>query len=225
MKPLIAILLLLPAISHAQSRSLAQFVTWKPRAGMEEKFEEGYKRHLGWHADNGDTWSWYGWTFISGPRAGQFMDATIDHAWGDFDKQVKPAEDRADNNKNVEPYAEFLGAMKWQAVPSMSSHEEAGLKAKYLKLITVQIREEYRSNWSINRLRRKLQDKPGIKFFRTYKSVDGDRLDHWYLLIGADSWADMEPTWDAGERLMDSAVFKSISSETLVFRPDLSRFP
>ncbi|NML23499.1 hypothetical protein HHL16_21645 [Pseudoflavitalea sp. G-6-1-2] len=225
MRSFFTLLLIFPLISEAQSKSLAQFVTWKPKAGMEQKFEDGYKRHLGWHADNGDTWGWYGWTFISGPRAGQFMDATIDHAWADFDHPVNPSGDREDNEKNTEPYADFQSAMKWQAIPAVSYNLEVGLKTKYMKMIALEVRDDYRAQWRVRTLRNKLQDKPGIKYFRTYKAVDGDNLNHWYLLIGSDSWADMEPTWNAGERLMDSAIFKSISSETLVFRSELSRFP
>ncbi|WP_127132551.1 hypothetical protein [Pseudoflavitalea rhizosphaerae] len=225
MKALILFAIMLPAIGYAQSRSLAQFVTWQPNPGMEKQFEEGYKRHLDWHAKAGDTWNWYGWFFISGPRAGQFMDATIDHAWGDFDNPVDPAGDHADNEQNTVPYASFIGAAKLNAVTSLSRPGKYGLRSKYMKMITLQVLNEYSATWRIRNLRNRVEDKKGINFFVTYKTIDGGRMDHWYILIGADSWADFEACVDAGDKLLDSGVFKSMTSETLLYRHDLSRFP
>jgi len=64
---------------------------------MDHDFEEGYKRHLGWHRQNGDSWSWNGWTIISGDATGYFVDGTFFHAWSDLDSPVSPAADGADN--------------------------------------------------------------------------------------------------------------------------------
>lgn len=225
MKTLIVLALLLPVIGSAQSRSLAQFVTWNPKPGMEQQFEEGYKKHLEWHKNAGDTWNWYGWFFLSGPRTGQFMDATIDHAWGDFDNPVDPAGDRADNEKHTVPYADFIDAAKLNAVSNLSRSGQYGLRTKYIKMITLQVLDDFSANVRIRNLRNKLADKTGINFFVTYKTVDGGRMDHWYILIGTDSWAGFEQCEDAGDRLIDSAVFKSITSETLLYRHDLSYFP
>jgi hypothetical protein len=102
-------------------KHLAQFALWQPRNGQTAAFETGYKKHLVWHQSNGDTWSWYGWYFVSGPRYGQFLDATFDHAWRDFDHRVNPAGDGADNQLNVEPYADFKLAYKVAFFLSLST--------------------------------------------------------------------------------------------------------
>lgn len=224
MKALIPLILLLPAITNAQSKSLAQFVTWQPKPGMEKNFEEGYKRHLGWHKNAGDTWNWYGWYFISGPRSGQFMDATIDHAFKDFDKPVDPEGDAADNAKNTEPYANFLNASKLMAFSNLSTPGTEGLRAKYMKLITLHVLNEHNAEWLIRRYRNQC-DMSKLKFFVTYKTFDGGRLDHWYILIGANSWADFEATISHNDILIDSTVLKSVTSEMLRYREDLSLFP
>lgn len=225
MKILIAIALLLPVMGSAQNRNLGQFVTWKPKPGMEKQFEEGYKRHLEWHKNANDPWFWYGWYFISGPRTGQFMDASLDHSLADFDDPVDAAGDRADNEKNTMPYADVTSAMKLYAVTSLSHPGLYGIRAKYMKMITLQVLNDYSANWRIRNLKNRLENKEQLKFFITYKTFDGGRLDNWYILIGADSWEDFEPAIDAGERLMDSAVFRSITSETLHYRNDLSYLP
>ncbi|WP_298736037.1 hypothetical protein [uncultured Chitinophaga sp.] len=97
-------LLLLCSIQSAAQQHIAQFVAWKPKAGAEQLFETGYRQHLLWHKTNRDPWGWYGWFIISGPRTGQFVDATVEHAWSDFDQLLKPADDRADNELHVYPY-------------------------------------------------------------------------------------------------------------------------
>lgn len=224
MKALILLILLSPAITFAQSRSLAQFVTWKPKAGMEKNFDDGYKRHLQWHKNAGDTWNWYGWYFISGPRSGQFMDGTIDHAFEDFDKPVDPAGDAADNAKNTVPYADLISSSKLVAINNLSNPGPQGLRAKYMQLISLQVLNEYRAEWMIRQYRNKC-DMSKLKFFVTYKMFDGGRIDHWFVLIGSDSWAGFEHLAVHNDKFIDSTVVKWVTTETLRYREDLSQFP
>lgn len=116
-------------VSQAQevSHAITSFVIWKPLPGHEDEFESVYKRHLQWHKAAQDTWSWYGWYFVSGERYGQFMDATFDHAWADFDKPIKPAGDRADNRVNVFPYGEVKSVYKALYMPILSIREPNSL--------------------------------------------------------------------------------------------------
>ncbi|MBO9636473.1 MAG: hypothetical protein J7578_25455, partial [Chitinophagaceae bacterium] len=139
MKHLIFLLILLPVAVSAQDRTLAQFVTWSPRPGMTQQFIEGYKRHLQWHKNANDSWYWYGWFFISGPRTGQFMDATVDRSLADFDDPVDPAGDLADNEKNTMPYADVTSALKLNAINNLSHPGRYGIRAKYMKMITLQV--------------------------------------------------------------------------------------
>jgi hypothetical protein len=39
---------------------LARFTILVPKDGMQKQFEEGYKRHLKWPVEDGETWNWYG---------------------------------------------------------------------------------------------------------------------------------------------------------------------
>jgi hypothetical protein len=52
----------------AQDKGIAHFSVWSPK--QEANFKSGYKQHLQWHKANNDSWNWYGWYIISGPRAG-----------------------------------------------------------------------------------------------------------------------------------------------------------
>jgi len=83
-------------------------VVIQPKPGQDAQFEAGYERHLEWHKKAHDPWTWYGWSFVLGDRLGQFMDGTFGHAMANFDAAVQPAVDRADNDLNVAPHADFL---------------------------------------------------------------------------------------------------------------------
>jgi len=89
---------------------IARVTVIVPKDGMDEKFEAGYRRHLQWHRDHRDPFTWYGWSILSGERLGWFVDATLDHTENEIDAPVAPAEDSADNANNVEPYARFASS-------------------------------------------------------------------------------------------------------------------
>ena len=101
-------------------RRYARMVVLEPRDGQERNFEEGYQRHLEWHRQQKDSWTWLGWSFVLGPRLGQFMDGTFGHPAGDFDKAVDPAADAADNSRTVVPYAFFSRHSAYEHLDSLS---------------------------------------------------------------------------------------------------------
>lgn len=103
----------------AQSSSpgnAARIVAWQPKEGMTREFDLGYRRHLDWHRAQNDSWSWHGWSIVTGPRTGYFVDGTFFHHWTDFDSPVAPREDAADNALNVSPYATLRSVGAFEAV-------------------------------------------------------------------------------------------------------------
>lgn len=72
--------LVFSAPAGAQQGDYARMVVIDPKPGQDQAFADGYRRHLRWHEENHDPWSWHGWTFVLGERMGQFMDGTFDHA-------------------------------------------------------------------------------------------------------------------------------------------------
>lgn len=99
----------------------ARMVIIQPHPGKNAEFREGYQRHLQWHKNAKDRWTWYGWTFVLGERLGKFMDGTFHHAAANFDHPVQPAEDGTDNVKNVEPYAKFESHGVYERLPQLSA--------------------------------------------------------------------------------------------------------
>lgn len=111
----------LPRGQAQENEGVARIVVWQAKPGMARELEEGYKRHLEWHRKNNDSWTWHGWTIISGERFGYFIDGTFFHTWKDLDSPVSPAADAADNAVNVFSYGEIRSAAIYDAVPTLTN--------------------------------------------------------------------------------------------------------
>jgi len=124
-------------ISFAQGGgNVARIVVWQAKPGMDRDLEEGYKRHLEWHRNNGDLWSWYGWNIVSGERDGYFVDGTFFHTWKDLNSPVSPAADGADAAVNVSSYGDVRSAAICEAVPTLTDLRAQQLVSPLLTFVT-----------------------------------------------------------------------------------------
>jgi hypothetical protein len=220
MKLLIVVLLLISSKLAAQE--IAQFAVWRPKPGLEKKFENGYKRHLLWHKNNADTWNWYGWYVVSGPQDGCFVDATFGHKWEDFDKPVSPAEDGADNELNTVPFGDFLWRYKVEKLSHLSSPDSSVLHAKLLRFISLSVSDLPAALKLMAKFKaREMNNIPG---FQVYKIVDGGDLNQLIILIGCSSYKEFGETTHLQEEIaaLDIKVINSIRSETLLYQPEMS---
>ena len=102
-------------------------------------FEAGYMRHLEWHRQAKDPWSWYGWTIWAGDRQRWFIYATFGHSAAAFDNPVSPAEDERDNVLNVLPHAQFLGNALFEYLPALSHGTGEPQPTARVELTTVEL--------------------------------------------------------------------------------------
>jgi hypothetical protein len=98
----------------------ARIAVLRPHDGATVDFEAGYIRHLEWHRQAGDNWTWYGWNITYGDRQRWFVYASFGHSAADFDNPVSPADDERDNVVNVTPHAEFTGNGLYEFLPELS---------------------------------------------------------------------------------------------------------
>jgi hypothetical protein len=127
------------ALAHEPSGQFARIVVIQPKAGHKADFEAGYKRHLLWHKENSDPWTWHGWLFVLGDRAGQFMDGTFGHAVADFDHAIDPKGDAEDNSRNVTPYADFVSHGIYERIDDASTGIMPSDPSPYMSLNTYTI--------------------------------------------------------------------------------------
>ena len=98
----------------------ARISVLRPHDGDTVDFEAGYIRHLDWHRQAKDPWSWYGWTIWAGERQRWFVYATFGHSAAELDAPVSPAEDERDNIVNVIRHAAFVGQGLYEFLPALS---------------------------------------------------------------------------------------------------------
>ncbi|HLZ86000.1 MAG TPA: hypothetical protein VKQ52_02115 [Puia sp.] len=226
-----AALALLPAASataQPANHTLAAFSIWKPKEGQAALFEAGYKRHLQWHVSAGDRWNWYAWFILSGPRSGQFVDATFGHAWADLDHRVDPAGDGADNSLHTEPFAEFLTGYKLIRLPFSDVEDSTLLGTRYMRMLTIDVSNAAAATTIIAAAAAALRQKlPGQKLL-AYEKLDGGGLGQLVLLLGVNTWDDYGKLAGWQDELSDidhrnaRPVITAITAETLVFRRDMS---
>ena len=136
---LMSVVIPFAALAQQSPDRFARMVVLKPKPDHATEFTAGYKRHIAWHAEHADPWTWYGWTFVLGDRIGQFMDGTFGHALGDFDHPLDPRGDSADNAANVMPHADFVSHGVYERLDAASSGEPLPDDAPYLSLVTYSV--------------------------------------------------------------------------------------
>jgi len=129
----------LPLFAQAERGPYARIAFLRPHDGDTVDFEAGYMRHLEWHRQAKDAWTWYGWSVWAGDRQRWFAYATFGHAAGDFDNPVPPADDERDNIANVTPHAEFTGNGLYEYLPALSRGTGEPTPTMRLELTTVQL--------------------------------------------------------------------------------------
>lgn len=214
------------AVADDVPGNAARVVAWLPKEGMTRDFELGYQRHLEWHRLQGDPWTWHGWSIVSGPRTGYFVDGTFFHRWTDFDAPVAPREDAADNTTNVIPYATLQSVAAYEAVPKLSRFESSQLTAPLLTFTYIQVApgraEEFEAI-----LVRVVRESKKVSFAVLRPAV-GAR--EYLLLQPAQMQSELAAHSAFTERLLaraarqqkGAALVSEVRSETGRYRPDLS---
>ncbi len=119
--------------------SFARIAVLQPHDGDTTDFEAGYVRHLDWHRQNQDSWSWYGWTVWAGDRQRYFIYGTFGHSAASLDAPVDPAGDERDNIVNVTPHGHFAGHALYEFLPSLSRGTGVPAATARMELATVEL--------------------------------------------------------------------------------------
>jgi hypothetical protein len=117
----------------------ARISVLRPHDGRTVEFEAGYIRHLEWHRQVRDTWTWYGWTVWAGDRQRWFVYATFGRSAASLDNPVSPADDERDNISNVTPHAQFVGSALYEHLPALSCGTGQPQPTPRLELTTVDL--------------------------------------------------------------------------------------
>jgi hypothetical protein len=164
-------------------------------------FEEGYRRHLMWHAGKKDPLVWYAWTIDSGLRKGAFVDGTFGATFPGLDARPDPSGDGADFGRNVAPYVTALDAETWTLWPQTSTATplEERLPGALLDVFLLQVdpAQEHSFEAKMEGLAKTKRNSAKLSW---YRMVRGNNLPTYVLLLTRRNYADMEST---GARLVE----------------------
>lgn len=223
-------------LGQKSDKVLARFTFIVPKERMQKQFEDGYKRHLQWHIDNGDKWNWYGWFIASGNRIGYFVDATFGHDWADFDKPVDPAKDVADIAINVLSFAKFYSQFTCAYLPEVSRGTEQDLASALPQNIYFKIKPGFEPTFEkfLAELHKDWQKTEFGQNYLWYRIEDGGESPQYLLFLPHKIFTEKQKTqnflakiWSgntAAQNLFQQSVEK-ITSETLRYRADMTFIP
>jgi hypothetical protein len=117
----------------------ARIAFLRPHDGDTVDFEAGYLRHLDFHRQASDSWTWYGWSVWAGDRQRWFVYATFGHSAASLDNPLPPTDDERDNVSNVTPHAEFAGNGLFEFLPALSRGTAVPTPAPRVELTTVDL--------------------------------------------------------------------------------------
>lgn len=175
----------LATAQDAAPPSAAILFGYRPHAGMEGRFHEGYRRHLEWHRAKRDSLVWYGWEVLIGDRPGVFIDGTFGRPFLAFDERVEPAADGADFEATAGAFAAPLFRTAYLLLRDLSTGTplERGHPTAMLEVITYRVRPGMESRFESAALaatRAAARDAPP---FTWYRLVNGGPLATYLLTV------------------------------------------
>ncbi len=233
----------LPASAQAPTGNVAHVFRNSVKAGSQAFYEQGRKRHMAWHRQKGDTWAWFTWETLTGDNTGQYVVASLGHAWKEFDGRDKfDAEDAVD------------------AAANMGAFEGAATQAYYLFRADLSVAPDGSGPTTFSQLTHFYLNPEGVNDFAEgirkvnegikktkypsnaawYQLLNGGEGPEWVLVAARASWADFQPPDKTLDAMMEEAFGKApgaaalaslrkairyTRSEILRYRPDLSYVP
>lgn len=244
---LLAVYLFVGATLTLMGQDATESINWviriKAIAGKELQFEEAYKEHLKWHAENNDSMPWFGWQYMAGPYTGQYVIAVPGQQWKNFDRGEMGKADSANARQTVAPH--ILERQVWysQTLSDLSNPQPAGspmpaMVAVYRYQIKPGLGSQFVS--SISRMHKALQEAGWKEYYRWNQVVEGAEGIQFYVVVSRESFADFADPAPSllevvEEKLGRAATedtrndfwgaVKSLDSHVLVHREDLSYVP
>lgn len=227
------------------SNNVCRVYFTKAKPGMEMQLEQGRKKHVQFHKNQNDTWTWNVYLVETGLNTGMYVSSTCGHAWKDFDdweKRMGQA-DAADATTSMGPYIQSQTSGFYAYRADMSRAPMTALSAP-LTAVTIFVLHPGAQNEFIDAVKKvndalaKQPDRPRNSGW--LQLMNGGEGPEFVLLSARQGYADYAPpaktladvlTEAYGKEAADT-VEKSFRdaedhtfTETAAYRPDLSYTP
>lgn len=211
------------------------------KEGSDGPFEEGVKKHMDWHGQKGDSWSWTSWTITTGPDSDRFCTGTFGRKWADFDSPDIPhGEDTAHAMASFGAYIENHEAQLWSRLADVSRPADEPLPISSVVNFQVEFDSDDEFTALIGEFREAIE-RTGVPWrYDWYALASGGDGGTYALVLPYANFAQMAPSGktfhevleeaygrSGAEALLDRwrAVVTSSSHFMVMSRPDLSYLP
>ena len=237
------LLLALPVMAQEEQGNIAVTAWIKIKPGMEQQYEEGRKRHVKWHRQHNDPWTWIAWQVISGENTGMYGVATLGHHWSDFDTEPVPSDaDEADRRANMAPYVESINITYWAFLPKVSRAYPGESPPAMSSIVFFDVRygKSTEFNYLIGKFHEAIGKTNWPANYSWYALVNGGEGPTYALVLPRENWAAFKPQEKPFAQMLEDAygrqeansllerlgkVVRSQRSQIHQSRPDLSYIP
>jgi len=190
-------LAVVPATAQQQEKpgEIAILYMVKPKPGMSQQFTEGGKRHVEWHKQNKDTWTWHAWEIITGENLGNIVWRSGGHHWKDFDSAAEfRADDDADAEANIVPNS--AGVTSWFTRTHLDLTHWPDTDVPAMIVVTeYRVRPGAESDWlyAVRKFHEALQKTKAPFNYSIAQTVSGGEVPTFVIVGPRANWAAMEP--------------------------------
>jgi hypothetical protein len=203
-------LMIVPNVVAQSPERVGRFTFLTPKAAVGPDLAEAYKKHLNWHRQANDQWTWFGWQIITGDRVGTIVDATL-VTWDDLNRPVDPAADIADFAAVVGPELRDANVQIWRERTSLGQPfpSEPGI---YMVMATLSLPNQAGTTsraWRIC---------PSCTVF---EAATQEGPHQWIAFAQGKGWEQISEALATMQRLAQGANASAARIEVLRQRPDL----
>ncbi|HTL54566.1 MAG TPA: hypothetical protein VL361_02760 [Candidatus Limnocylindrales bacterium] len=229
--------------SAASQASLVEIHINKVKPGMTRQYEEGRKKHMMWHRQHNDAWSWYTWEIVTGENTGSYVVGTFGHKWSDLDGRTKFVEEDgvdaiAKMGHTLESEMQSYYLLRSDLTVSAPSSEAAPLASVTHFLLAPDGVNDFVEGVKKVSEGIKKTNYPMAGANRWYQLLNGGDSPHFVLVGDRANWAAFQPPTEKSlDAMMEEAygkeqgaailatlrkTFRRVTTEALRYRPELS---
>ena len=232
---------ILPVAAQDDGGNIAQIISYSAKPGMEKEMIEAVQRHLDWHREQNDPWTWLGWEVVSGDDVGTYGAGTFGHNWADFDNSpVSRDADEADVAKNVLPYTNLDSVRFYAALPDVSHVSETPTPMHAILVFRLRQGKTPDFLHLIGKFHEGIQKTEWPVHYSWHMLVNGGEGPEFVLVLPRANWAAFAPPSKPFAAMLEEAfgrteaqsllsdfgdALESSSSHAIRTRPDLSYIP
>ena len=238
---LVCSLLLAVPVAAQMGGDIAKVYFVHPKPGMAKEFEAALKKHLEWHAQQKDTWTYAAWQVIVGEGAGSYGVGTFGHDWEHFDNMaIDVAADEAHVQATIGPTVERTVPTFWRLLKDVSHPGEGDPAMSEVYTFHVKVDQGPHFGHLIKKFHEAIQKTKWPVHYEWYQLMLGGQTPQYVLVVPHPTWASFKPVEKPFPAMLEEAfgrmeathmleafskAVKSQENEVVRERPDLGYTP